>query len=39
MDNVTIGFVLDLVEENNREAEEKDEPTEADTEILYKFFK
>lgn len=39
MDNVTIGFILDLVEENNREAEEKDEPTEADTEILYRFFK
>lgn len=39
MDNVTIGFILDLVEENNREAQEEEKPTEADTETLYRFFK
>lgn len=39
MDNVTIGFILDLVEENNREVEQLDEPIEADSEIQYKFFK
>lgn len=39
MDNVTIGFILDLVEENNREATEMNESTEADTETLYRFFK
>lgn len=38
MDNVTIGFILDLVEENNREAFEAKEPIEASTEIIDKFF-
>ncbi len=38
MDNVTIGFILDLVEENNREAFEGAKPTEANTEIIDKFF-
>ena len=38
MDNVTIGFILDLVEENNREAFEGTRPTEANTEIIDKFF-
>lgn len=38
MDNVTIGFILDLVEENNREVSEGIQPTEADTEIIDKFF-
>lgn len=39
IDNVTIGFILDLVEENNREVEEASEPTEATPEMLYRFFK
>lgn len=38
MDNVTIGFILDLVEENNREQTEANEPIEANTEIIDKFF-
>lgn len=38
MDNVTIGFILDLVDENNREATESEEPTDATTEIIDKFF-
>jgi len=38
MDNVTIGFILDLVDENNREAFESEEPTEATTEIIDRFF-
>lgn len=38
MDNVTIGFILDLVDENNRELQEADEPIEATTEIIDKFF-
>ena len=38
MDNVTIGFILDLVEENNREVTESEEPTVATTEIIDKFF-
>ena len=38
MDNVTIGFILDLVEENNSEATESQEPTEATTDIIDKFF-
>ncbi len=38
MDNVTIGFILDLVEENNREATESDEPVVADTDTIDKFF-
>lgn len=38
MDNVTIGFILDLVEENNREHQEADEPLDATTEIIDKFF-
>ena len=39
MDNVTIGFILDLVEENNREAFEADEPIEASAEDIKRFFK
>lgn len=38
MDNVTIGFILDLVDENNREAFESEEPLEANTDIIDKFF-
>lgn len=38
MDNITIGFILDLVEENNKEAREVNEPLEADTLIIDKFF-
>ena len=38
MDNVTIGFILDLVDENNREHQEANEPIDADTEIIDKFF-
>lgn len=38
MDNVTIGFILDLVDENNREATETEEPQVANTEIIDKFF-
>lgn len=39
MDNVTIGFILDLVEENNREVEEANAPTEADSDTLHRFFR
>lgn len=38
MDNVTIGFILDLVEENNREVSMADEPIEADAETIKRFF-
>lgn len=38
MDNITIGSILDLIEENNREQHEVNEPIEADTEIIDKFF-
>ena len=38
MDNVTIGFILDLVEENNSEFAKSQEPIEATTEIIDKFF-
>lgn len=38
MDNVTIGFILDLVEENNREASQVDQPLEADTDLIDRFF-
>lgn len=38
MDNVTIGFILDLVDENNRELQQSNEPIEANTEIIDKFF-
>ena len=38
MDNVTIGFILDLVEENNSEATINDEPIVADTDMIDKFF-
>ena len=38
MDNVTIGFILDLVDENNREATVSEEPTDATTDIIDKFF-
>ena len=39
MENVTIGFILDLVEENNREVLEADEPIEASAEDIKRFFK
>lgn len=39
LDNVTIGFILDLVEENNSEVLQADEPVEATAEELYRFFK
>lgn len=38
MDNVTIGFILDLVDENNRECQQTYEPVDATTEIIDKFF-
>lgn len=38
MNNVTIGFILDLIEENNREASEGDAPTEANTDVIDRFF-
>ena len=38
MDNITIGFILDLVDENNSEASEREEPQEANTEIIDRFF-
>lgn len=38
IDNMTIGFILDLIDENNREATEADQPTEADADTLYRFF-
>jgi len=38
MDNITIGFILDLVEENNREVSTQNEPVEADTYMIDKFF-
>lgn len=38
MDNVTIGFILDLVEENNSEYYEASAPVNATTEIIDKFF-
>lgn len=38
MDNVTIGFILDLVEENNSEYNIGNEPIDATTEIIDKFF-
>ena len=39
LDNITIGFILDLIDENNREVEQADEPVVASTDIMYKFFK
>lgn len=38
MDNVTIGFILDLVDENNSEFQMANEPIEANTEVIDKFF-
>ena len=38
MDNVTIGFILDLVEENNSEATINEQPLVADTDMIDKFF-
>lgn len=38
MDNVTIGFILDLVEENNSEVSKMDEPIEADADTIKRFF-
>lgn len=38
MDNITIGFILDLIEENNSEYSQANEPIEANTEIIDKFF-
>lgn len=39
MDNVTIGFILDLVYENNRELQEAEQPIEATAEEMNRFFK
>ena len=39
LDNVTIGFILDLVDENNREVNEGNEPIEASAEEMNRFFK
>jgi len=38
MDNVTIGFILDLVDENNSEHYESEMPIDANTEIIDRFF-
>ena len=38
LDQVTIGFILDLVDENNREVLQEDEPVYATPDILPKFF-
>lgn len=38
LDQVTIGFILDLVDENNREVLQEDEPVYATPDILNKFF-
>lgn len=38
MDNVTIGFILDLVEENNSELSMVEAPIEADAETIKRFF-
>jgi len=38
-DKLTIGFLLDLVEENNRERRQSEEPIEADSEMIHRFFK
>lgn len=38
MDNVTIGFILDLVEENNSEVTINEQPLVADTDMIDKFF-
>ena len=38
-DNLTIGFLLDLVDENNREKTQSEEPIEADSDIINRFFK
>lgn len=37
LDNITIGFILDLIDENNSEASQEN-VIEADTEIIDKFF-
>ena len=37
LDNVTIGFILDLIDENNSEFDSED-VIEANTEIIDKFF-
>lgn len=39
LDNVSIGFILDLVEENNKEYQEANEPVEATPEDIKTFFK
>lgn len=39
MDNITIGFVLDLIDENNSEMHEAEQPIEADADTLHRFFK
>ena len=39
MDNVTIGFILDLVEEYNSELEQAEEPVEATADEMYRFFR
>lgn len=39
IDNVSIGFILDLIEENNKEYEEANEPQEATPEDIKRFFK
>lgn len=37
LDNITIGFILDLIDENNSEVAQED-TIEATTEIIDKFF-
>ena len=38
-DKLTIGFLLDLIDENNRERTKASEPIEADSEMIHRFFK
>ena len=38
MDNITIGFILDLIDDNNSEYSKANEPVEATTEVIDRFF-
>ena len=38
LDNITIGFILDLIDENNCEINAEDKIIDADTEIIDRFF-
>lgn len=39
MDNISIGFLLDLIFENNKEVSQAEEPVEATPEIINSFFR